>query len=179
MTLRPPQHRTAEGLPAVALWAVQVRDVEPPDGGEPIEWLLLTTVAVHTLDDASERVAWYACRWGIDVWHRMLQSGCRLEARPLSPSARLPRCLTLSSVMAWRVFSATMLARAVPEMPCRVRLEIEEWQALYGAIHHSPTPPASPPSLGEAVRWLAQLGGCVGRRREQPGTETVWRGLQH
>ena len=57
LTLRPPQHRKAEGLPAVALWAVQVREVEPPDAVEPIAWLLLTTVAVQTIDDARERVA--------------------------------------------------------------------------------------------------------------------------
>ena len=49
LTLWPPRHRKAEGLPAVALWAVQVREVEPPDGVEPIEWLLLTTVAVQTV----------------------------------------------------------------------------------------------------------------------------------
>ena len=73
-----------------------------------------------------------------------------------------------------------MLARAVPEMPCDVLLAIVEWQALYCAIHHCPTPPDSPPSLGEAVRWIAQLGGFVGRRRrDQPGPETLWRGLQH
>jgi hypothetical protein len=67
LTLRPPRHRKAEGLPAVDLWAVQVQEVEPPAGVEPIEWLLLTTVAVQTVDDAIERVAWYACRWGIEV----------------------------------------------------------------------------------------------------------------
>jgi hypothetical protein len=180
LTLCPPRHRKAECLPAVTLWAIQVREVEPPTDVTPIEWLLLSTVAVHTVDDAIERVAWYACRWGIEVWHRILQSGCRIEARQLATSERLQRCLTLYSVIAWRVFYATMLARAVPEMPWSVLLEIEEWQALYCAIHHCPTPPASPPSLGEAVRWLAQLGGFVGRRRrDQPGTETVWRGFQH
>jgi hypothetical protein len=180
LTVRPPRHRQAEGLPAVALWAVQVREVEPPDGVEPIEWLLLTTVAVQTVADAIERVEWYACRWGIEVWHRILKSGCRIEARQLATGERLQRCLTLYSIIAWRVFYATLLARAVPEMPCSVLLEIEEWQALYGAIHHCPTPPESPPSLGQAVRWIAQLGGFVGRRRrDQPGAETLWRGFQH
>jgi hypothetical protein len=180
LTLRPPRHRQAEGLPAVALWAVQVQEVEAPDGVEPIEWLLLTTVAVQTVDDAIERVAWYACRWGIEVWHRILKSGCRIEARQLATGARLQRCLTLYSIIAWRVLYATMLARAVPEMPCSVLLEIAEWQALYCAIHHCPTPPESPPSLGQAVRWIAQLGGFVGRRRhDPPGAETLWRGLQH
>ena len=67
--------------------------------------------------------------------------------------------------MAWRVFSAIMLARAVPEMPCDVLWELEAWQALECAIHHCPPPPDRPPSLGEAVRWIAQLGGFGGRRR--------------
>jgi hypothetical protein len=180
LTLSAPRHRQREGLPEVGLWAVQVVESEPPAGVEPIEWLLLTTAAVHSVDDASERVAWYACRWSIEVWHRILKSGCRIEARQLGTAERLQRCLTLYSVIAWRVFYATMLARAVPEMPCSVLLDIEEWQALYCAIHHCSTPPDEPPSLGEAVRWIAQLGGFVGRRRrDHPGAETLWRGLQH
>jgi hypothetical protein len=180
VTLCPPRHRKAEGLPSVTLWVVQVREVEPPPDVQPIEWLLLSTVAVHTVADAIERVHWYGCRWGIEVWHRILKSGCRLEARQLGTADRLRRCLTLYSIIAWRVFYATMLARAVPEIPCDVLLEVEEWQALYCAIHHCPTPPASPPTLGEAVRWIAQLGGFVGRRpRDHPGPETLWRGFQH
>jgi hypothetical protein len=180
LTLCPPRHRKREGLSEVALWAVQVGEIEPPTAVEPIEWLLLTTVAVQTVADAIARVEWYACRWGIEVWHRILKSGCRIEARQLATAERLQRCLTLYSVIAWRVFYATMLARAVPEMPCSVLLELEEWQALSCAIHHCPTPPAEPPTLGEAVRWIAQLGGFVGRRhRDQPGAETLWRGFQH
>ena len=180
LTLCPPRHRKAEGLPSVALWAVQVREIDPPMDVKPIEWLLLTTVEVRTAADAIERVTWYVCRWGIEVWHRMVQSGWRIAARQLATGERLQRCLTLYSVMAWRVFYAIMLARAVPEMPCNVLLEIEEWQALYCAIHHCPTPPEEPPSLDQAVRWIAQLGGFVGRRRrDQPGAETLWRGFQH
>ena len=180
LTLSPPRHRKSERLPEVSLWAVQVAEIDPPAAVEPIAWLLLTTVSVSTVEDAIERVAWYACRWGIEVWHRILKSGCRIEARQLATGERLQRCLTLYSVIAWRVFYAIMLARAVPEMSCDVLLEIEEWQALYCAIHHCPIPPDSPPTRGEAVRWIAQLGGFVGRRRrDQPGAETLWRGFQH
>jgi hypothetical protein len=125
-------------------------------------------------------VQWYSCRWGIEVWHRILKSGCRIEARQLASGERLQRCLTLYSVIAWRIFYATMLARAVPDMPCSVLLDLDEWQALYCAIHQCPTPPEEPPSLVQAVHWIAQLGGFVGRRRrDQPGTETLWRGFQH
>ena len=180
LTLRPPRQRQREGLPVVTLWAVQVQEVEPPADVTPIEWLLLTTVAVDTVDDATQCVQWYSCRWGIEVWHRILKSGCRIEARQLASGERLQRCLTLYSVIAWRIFYATMLARAVPDMPCSVLLDLDEWQALYCAIHQCPTPPEEPPSLVQAVHWIAQLGGFVGRRRrDQPGTETLWRGLQH
>jgi Transposase DNA-binding/Transposase Tn5 dimerisation domain len=180
LTLCPPRHRKAEGLPAVSLWAVQVREVDPPAEVEPIEWLLLTTVAVETVDDAIERVQWYSCRWSIEVWHRILKSGCRLEARQFQWAERLQRCLALYSVLAWRIFYATMLVRSVPEAPCSVLLEPDEWQALYCAIHRVPMPPAEPPTLSQAVKWIAQLGGFVGRRQsDQPGAEVLWRGFQH
>jgi hypothetical protein len=180
LTLPPPRHRKREGLPAVALWAVLVREREPPLDTEPIEWLLLTTVAVGSVEDAVERVQWYSCRWGIEVWHRILKSGCRLEARQFATAERLHRCLSLYSVLAWRIFYATMLARAVPEVPCSVLLEPEEWQALYCAIHRVAQPPPEPPTLGQAVQWIAQLGGFVGRRRrDRPGAEVLWRGFQH
>jgi len=180
LTVFPPKHRKAERLPGVDLWVVQVGEVDPPAEAEPIEWLLLTTVAVESVDNAIERVQWYSCRWGIEVWHRILKSGCHLEARQFQKAERLHRALALYSVLAWRIFYATMLARAVPEVPCSVLLDSDEWQALYCAIHRVPTPPAEPPTLGQAVNWIAQLGGFVGRRRrDRPGAEVMWRGFQH
>jgi hypothetical protein len=180
LTVCPPQHRQAEGFPAITLWAVQVCAVEPPVEVEPIAWLLCTTVAVETVDDAIARVQWSSCRWGIAVWHRLLTSGCRLEARQCQKAERLRRALALYSVLAWRIFYATMVARTVPDAPCRVLLEPDEWQALSCAIHRVPTPPAEPPPRGQAVTWIAQLGGFVGRRRsDRPGPEVMWRGFQH
>ena len=123
---------------------------------------------------------WYACRWGGEVWHKIVKSGCRIEARQLETAERLQRCLSLSSVIAWRIFSATMLGRVVPDAPCTVLLELEEWQALYGAIHRTPTPPPEPPSLRQAVHWIARLGGFVGRRGDgEPGATVLWKGFQH
>src|SRR5205814_10444262 len=118
LTVCLPRDRKAESLTRVVIWAVQVCEVEPPAEGEPIAWLLFTTVAVESVDDAIERVQWYSCRWGIEVWHRILKSGCRLEARQFQKAERLRRALALSSVLAWRIFYATMLARAIPEAPC-------------------------------------------------------------
>jgi hypothetical protein len=82
--------------------------------------------------------------------------------------------------MAWRICYATMLSRTVPEAPCPAILELEAWQALSCAIHRTPTPPPEPPSLRQAVHWLAQLGGLLARRLPgEPGTTVLWKGFQH
>jgi hypothetical protein len=180
LTLCPPRHRKGERLPTVAVWAVQALEEAPPARTAPIEWLLLTTCAVHTVEEAIERVDWYACRWGVEVWHKILKSGCRIEQRQLETAERLQRCLPLYSVIAWRIFYATMLSRAVPDAPCTAVLDPEEWQALYCAIHHTPTPPPEPPALRQAVHWIAQLGGFLARRGDgEPGAMVLWKGFQH
>lgn len=178
--LCPPSHRRAERLPSGTVWAVHVVEDYPPAGVEPLEWLLLTTCPVSSTAEAQECVEWYACRFGIEVWHKVLKSGCRIEARQLESAARLQRCLTLFSVIAWRIVYATMLSRTLPELPCTVLLALEEWQALYCATHHTPTPPPAPPTLQEAVQWIALLGGFLGRPSDgEPGVTVLWRGFQH
>jgi Transposase Tn5 dimerisation domain len=147
---------------------------------EPIEWLLFTTVTVETGDDAIERVQWDAWRGGIEVWHRIVKSGGQLEARQFRQAERFRCAWALYRGLAWRIFYATLLARAVPEAPWSVLLEPDEWHARYCAIHRVPPPPAEPPSLGHAGTWIAQLGGFGGRRRsDRPGAEVMWRGFQH
>jgi hypothetical protein len=180
VTLRPPRHRTTEHLPSVPITAVWVIETAPPPETRPIEWLLLTTCPVTTADQAFEIVAHYVCRWDIEVWHKVLKSGCRIEARQLETADRLRRCLTLYSVVAWRVLYATLLARAAPDLPCTVLLDPDEWQALYCIIHRTASLPSTPPSLRQTVRWIAQLGGFLARASDgEPGPIVLWRGFQH
>ena len=180
VALKPPRHRTAEHLPSAAVWAVWVVEDAPPTDGTPVEWLLLTTGRVRSARQALTRVSWYACRWGIEAWHKVLKSGCRIEARQLESADRLRRCLTLYSVVAWQIVFATMLARAAPDLPCSVLLDPEEWQALSCVIHRSAFPPTTPPTLQQAVRWIARLGGFLDRRSDgDPGPIVLWRGFQH
>lgn len=179
VTLTPPPTLGRRHLPPVPLWAVRATEEDPPPDVEPLDWLLLTTVPVTCVEDAQERVDWYVCRWTIEVWHKVLKSGCAMERCQLASAENLQRGLALYSVIAWRVLYATLLARAVPDLPCTVLREGTEWQALYYAIHKTPTLPTQPPSLGEAVQWLARLGGYRGRRRDgPPGPFVLWRGLQ-
>jgi Transposase DNA-binding/Transposase Tn5 dimerisation domain len=178
VTLAPPQGRATGQLAPVPLWAVWVSEGDPPAGVEPLDWLLLTTVPVHSQADAQERVAWYRVRWTIEVWHHVLTSGCAFEQRQLASAENLTRALALYAVIAWRILYGTLLARVAPEVPCTVLFEVQEWQALYCAVHKTPTPPSSPPTLGQSIRWLAELGGFVGRTGDgQPGVLVLWRGL--
>ena len=151
----PPTPRSSRATALTAVWVVQAVEEPPPASGEPPEWVLLTTCAVHTMAEAVERVDWYACRWGIAVWHQGLKRGGRLEARHLETADRLRRGLAVYSVLAGRRLSTTMVSRAMPDAPCTALLEPEAWQALSCAIPMTPTPPsdAAPAAAGRVLDW--------------------------
>ena len=161
------------------LWAVLAREVDAPAGAEPVEWLLLTTVTVENFEQAVQRLQWYTGRWQIEVFHRTLKSGCRIETRQLGAADRLEACLAVDLVVAWRIAHLTKLGRETPEVPCTVYFEPHEWQALTAFVARRPEPSATPPSLREAIRLVASLGGFLGRKGDgEPGTQTIWLGLQ-
>lgn len=176
--LKPPKR--LKGCGPIRAWAVSVR--EHPEyalDGKPIEWMLLTTVEVTSFQHAQQRVAWYARRWGIEVYHRTLKSGCRIQDRQLGTASGLEACLGVDMVVAWRVFHLAMLGRETPDLPCTVFFSADEWKALCCYTGKSPVPPAQPPTLGQAMRMVGTLGGHLGRKRDgPPGTQTLWRGLQ-
>jgi len=177
VTLQPPQRKP--GRPAVPLWAVWAREAEAPPTGEGIEWMLLTTVPVTTFAEAIEKVAWYTIRWGIEVFHRTLKSGCKVEERQLGHAERIETCLAIDLVVAWRIFHLAKLGRETPEVPCTVFFEEAEWKALVAYVTHNPTPPEEPPPLREAMRMVASLGGFLGRTGDgEPGTKSLWLGIQ-
>jgi hypothetical protein len=178
-TLKPPRKRQDEQLPNVTVGVVWAVEIGAPAGATPIRWMLLNSLAVTSVAEALERLDWYCCRWGIEVWHKVLKSGCKIETRQLETAERLQRCLALFGVIAWRVLYALMLSRALPEVACTALLEDDEWQALYVRIKRTAVLPATVPSLREAVRWIAQLGGFQGRKRDgAPGVTVLWRGFQ-
>ena len=178
--LQPPTRRANDDLLPVTVWVVWVIEESPPAGVAAIEWVLLTSISVQTNAGALTMVAWYCCRWGIEIWHKALKSGCAIETRQLETAERLQRCLALFSVIAWRIVFTTMLARACPDAPCTAVLETDEWQALYCHIHQTTRLPGTPPSLRDAVRWIARLGGFQGRTHDgEPGVTVMWKGVQH
>jgi len=177
ITLKPPIRKP--NLQELTIWAVLAQEVDAPEDGEPIEWMLLSTCPVTNFEEAIEKLSWYAIRWGIEVYHRTLKSGCKIEERQLGRADRIETCLGIDMVVAWRIVHLTKLGRETPDVPCTVFFEEAEWKALNTYITRNPTPPEHPPSLREAMRMVASLGGFLGRKSDgEPGTKSLWIGLQ-
>lgn len=162
---------------SLTVWAIGAMEETPPAGVEGIAWRLLTNVAIPDLAAARERVGWYSCRWVVEMFHRVLKSGCRLEERQFDDVENIQRFVAVDSVVAWHVLYATLLSREAPHLSGEVLLETQEWQALYCFLNHTPDPPAQIPTLAEVIDWIAQLGGFTGGPGHPPGTTVLWRGF--
>ena len=177
VVLSPPKRKP--NCAPVKVWAVYVTERDEVEGIEPVEWMLLTTAPVETFKDAQKRVEWYSARWGIEMYHRTLKSGCRIKDRQLGTADRLEACVGIDMVVAWRIYHLTMLGRETPDVPCTVFFSDIEWKALCVYVSKNPIPPEKPPSLMEAIRMVANTGWFRGRKSDcNPGTQTMWRGLQ-
>jgi hypothetical protein len=177
VTLKSPKNKKRR--PDVTLWAVWAREIEVRPQGGRIEWMLLTTCSVTTFDEAVEKLAWYMIRWGIEVYHRTLKSGCKIEERQLGTADRIETCLAIDMVVAWRIFHLAKLGRETPDVPCTVFFEEAQWKALLAYVTQNPTPPRTPPTLREALRMVAGLGGFLSRKGDgEPGTKSLWLGIQ-
>jgi hypothetical protein len=175
--LRAPARKADQ--PSLELWAVEARAAQAPAGSQPIVWRLLTTLPVTCAEAAVEKVAWYAQRWQIEVIHKVLKSGCKIEQRQLETAERLERVLAIDLVVAWRILALCKAARELPDDPVSHWLPTAQWQALTSYVHRRTTAPKTPPGVAQAVLWIAQLGGFLARKCDgQPGMITLWRGLQ-
>jgi len=177
VTLRPPW-RADRKLPKVTLNVVHVEEVNPPATDVPVVWQLLTSLPIEDIDQVRQVIQYYCVRWMIEVFFRVLKSGCRVEERQFEHIDRLLPCLAVYLIVAWRTLFVCRLSRSCPELSSEAVFESAEWQAVWKVIHRTDPPRVAPP-LGEMVRLIGQLGGYVNRRgAHPPGPQTVWIGLQ-
>lgn len=113
----PPYHQ--DKLP-IKIGVVHVRKDDPPENGKPVEWFLLTTLDVQSVEKALNCVKWYCLRWRIEDWHRVLKSGCNAEALANKTAERLKRAVAIKLVIAWRIMLMTLLGRDTPELPAEI-----------------------------------------------------------
>jgi Transposase Tn5 dimerisation domain/Transposase DNA-binding len=161
----------------IEVTALLAREINPPAGEKPLEWRLLTNRLANTLAEAAELVDWYRCRWEIEMFFNILKNGCKVEALQLSAMPRIELALALYMITAWRIGYLMRLGRACPEMDCEVVFDREEWQAAW-LVARKPLPD-QPPKLNDVIRLIAGFGGFLGRKGDgEPGTKTLWLGLQ-
>ena len=137
----------------------------------------MTTLPIETFEQVWQAVQWYSYRWLIERFHFTLKSGCRIEELQLRSKDRLLKALATYSIVAWRLMSLTYQARLTPEASCEQVLEPKEWKLLRRKF--SPKSRSKkPPTLRQAMVWIAQLGGFLARKGDgDPGLQTLWRGL--
>jgi len=172
---RRPQDRKVDGI---GVNAVLVSEVDPPKGVQPVEWLLLTSLPIKTKDQVEKIVEYYKQRWVIELYFKVLKSGCKIESRRFEHVDRFLPALALYMIIAWRSLYICRASRTHEESSCELIYTKEEWQSVWKIVKRE-KPPRKPPGLMEMTKVVAQLGGYVNRKNAAPpGPQTMWLGLQ-
>lgn len=173
--LRPPDGKS---LPPVSIQVILVKEPNPPKGEKGIEWLLLTTLKANTKEEIMNCVKYYCYRWMIERFFYICKSGLSIEKLQLEKAERLKNAIATFSIVAWRLLHIDGLAKRAPETPCTEAFKSEEWQLLYRMHHNTTKLPKTIPTMQEVVKWIAMIGGFMGRKSDgPPGVKNLWRGL--
>lgn len=173
--LRP--HNNKDSYESVMLTAIEVKEISKEQ--DIIHWKLLTTLEVKSVADVLQCIKWYTFRWLIERFHYVLKSGTRIEALQLKDAESLQKAISVYGMAAFSVMQLTYTSRHHPDMNCEAVLTKAQWQTLYMLMHHTTEIPKQPPTLHQAVMWIAKLGGYLARKSDgPPGLKTVWQGYQ-
>jgi hypothetical protein len=164
--------------PALDLTVIHAFEPTAPKGRKRLEWKLLTDIPVETCNEAVEKIKWYAMRWKIEVFHKILKSGCRAEDAKLRTADRLANLVSVFCIISWRVLWLTMLSRTSPEAPATVALTDKEIVLLDRLVGDAGNRKTRSGTLLFYLTKLARLGGYLARASDPPpGNMVVWRGL--
>jgi transposase-like protein/transposase Tn5 family protein len=160
------------GPQEITEWVVEAREVDPPAGVKPLQWVLHTSEAVHNLQDAWRILEYYETRWLIEEFHKCMKTGCRLESRLQKTARRLEAVAGMLSVLAVRLLQLKSIANKHPELPAE-RVVPHAWLLMLRSLRHRKIL-----TIRDFVRHLAGLGGFLMRKNDgEPGWITLWRGL--
>jgi hypothetical protein len=162
--------------PALTLTVIHAEERETPKNRKKIEWKLITDLPVASRADAIEKLEWYALRWKIEVFHKILKSGCKAEEAKLRTAQRLTNLIAVFCILSWRVFWMTMLNRSVPEALPTLALTATEIAVLDRLVNDKPQ--SRRKTLSHYLTKIARLGGYLARASDPPpGNTVIWRGL--
>lgn len=157
---------------------VMAIEEHPPQGEDALMWILITSLPVDTFEDAAKVIGYYLCRWEVEVFFKVLKSGCKIEERQLQTTDRMKALITMFMILAWRVMYTMMMGRVQGEMPCDILFNEVEWKSVYKILHRKKELPKTAPPLGEFIRMVATFGGYIDRKNAgPPGVKVVWKGM--
>jgi hypothetical protein len=175
--VRPPIGKQKR-YPPLTLTVLHATERNAPTGRKPIEWKLLTDLPVRNRRDAIEKIDWYAGRWKIETFHKVLKSGCRVETMRLETAERLANAVAVFCIIAWRVFWLTMLHREELSRSAAHVFTPLEMSILDRLVAKPKAQEAGEPPLKHYLMKLARLGGYLARTSDgPPGNMVIWRGL--
>ena len=185
VTIKPPMKKGAAkesaSIDPLTVRIVAATEIDPPKGEDAISWVLLTNLQVKNARDAGEKVDWYRVRWGIEVHHKVMKSGCRVELARLETGERLARYLAINSIIAFRLMHMTYILRTNPHAPCTGILSSDEIEALCVRTQKFNKMPGGQATftMRDALREIAKIGGFLARKSDrEPGIITIYRGFQ-
>lgn len=171
--------RKGKGLLPLKVTAVLATEINAPRGVKPLEWLLMSSLPVSDARGATTLFNWYLCRWEIELFFKVLKSGCGIERLQLEHVERLFKCVTLYMIIAWRIMYIRSMGQKYSEESCTLVFGESEWKSVCCMLHKQRALPQNPPNLREMVIFVARLGGFLARKGDgYPGIKTMWKGLQ-
>jgi hypothetical protein len=176
---RPQILNAVKTLPdSLDIHVIYAKEEHPLKGNSPIEWFLATSDPVTSFKEAYKYIGYYIQRWKIERFHYVLKSGCAIEKIQERSIEKTATLILMYSVIAVMIMNLTYAGRLMPDVPCSMLLEKEEWQLLYRVANKTKNAPQSPYSMKEAIDYLGWLGGpkrapCDG----PPRVKTIWIGL--
>jgi len=164
--------------PQLALSVIYAKEIGRPKGRDPVNWKLITDLPVDSLADAIEKLTWYSLRWKIEVFHKILKSGCKAEESKLRTAERLVNLISVFCIVSWRIFWMTMINRTALDAPPTIALTPEECVILNSLVNNRPKNSGGATTLSDYIIKLAQMGGYLARRSDPPpGNTVIWRGM--
>jgi hypothetical protein len=176
LRVRPPLGKR-DDCPELILAVIHARENSKPRRRKRIEWKLITNLPVNSLESALEKIRWYAMRWKIETFHKILKSGCHAEQSKLRTTERLSKLIAVFCILSWRIFWMTMVGRFNPQERPEAALTKTEITLLDKLISSEEDTDAGP-SVGRYLLKIARLGGYLARASDPPpGNMVMWRGV--
>ena len=126
VTLNPPK----SGKKPIGVYAVYAKEIDAPKGIDGVEWMLLTTIKIDNFTEARKIVGYYAKRWGIEVYHKILKTSCKIEKKGLGTDKRLLAIIAIELIIGYKIYSLTKLSHEHSNISCKEILDEYEWKAL-------------------------------------------------